>query len=91
MSKVLTADEAAGMTRAQALRALATGEGVPEKDRRIAELMLAGPEIDGLPKRTFVKPLVAAVNVALWQIGAECREQRLAAEADLRELSGGLA
>lgn len=33
------------MSRAEALRVLATAEDVPEKDRRVAELMLAGPEI----------------------------------------------
>lgn len=94
--KVLDADEASGMSRAEALRALATAEGVSEHDRRMAEIMLAGPEIGGadqaiLQTRWPMHSMGQAVHWALLQLGAEARAERENAEADLQVLSGGLA
>jgi hypothetical protein len=83
------------MTRAQALRVLASAEGVSEKDRRTAQLMLAGPEIWSedqhllarRPKRIVMR---AAVAVACAQMPTEAQEQERAAMADLQGLAGGL-
>lgn len=94
--KVLDADEASGMSRAEALRAMATAQGVSENDRRMAEIMLAGPEISSadqavLQARWPMRPMEQAVHWALVQLGAEARAARENAEAELRALSGGLA
>lgn len=88
----ITADKALGMSRAEALRVLATADGVPEKDRRLAELMLAGPDItveDELSARRRTHALMAkAVAIALQQMKAERADERRAAQAEMRELSG---
>lgn len=85
----LTAADAARMSRDEALRTLATADGVPEKDRRIAQLMLAGPEVDGPVGRPRRNLTFVAVHAALTQLSAEVREERALAHADLRELAGG--
>lgn len=88
-ARVVDAADAAEMSREQALRVLATAEGIPEADRRMAQLMLAGPDI-GLADqavRTYGprrKPLFVAVVVALNQLQQDHRE----AVADLRSLGG---
>lgn len=93
--KVLSADEAEGMTRAQALRALATGEGVSARDRRMAEIMLEGPEIGVadqhvLHTRWNMKPIAQAVHWALVDLGQRLRAECKEAQADLQELAGSL-
>lgn len=89
----LSAQEAAEMSRAEALRVLATAEDVPENDRRVAELMLAGPEISFMeaqalrgfrPKRL---PMVAAVRRALAQRAHDIASEREAAKAEVAELA----
>lgn len=68
--KKLHAHEIAAMTREDVLRTLATAEGVPEESRRMAELMLAGPEItpseeDALRGKTMrYNKIAAAVALA---------------------------
>lgn len=91
--KVLSADEAEGMSRAEALRAMATAEGVSERDRRLALIMLEGPEITGADQHVLqtkwpMKGMVQAVYGALMQLGHEVRQERANAQTDLRELAG---
>lgn len=85
---ILDADQAAGMTRAQALATLVTAEDVPEKDRRIAQIMLDGPVIElaeenrllGIrPKRP---PLTVAVAMALHELSADARAERALDQAE---------
>lgn len=86
----LTAERAAEMSRAEALRALATAEGVPAADRRLALIMLEGPEITGPVARPRRQVMAAAVSLALLQYQAEVDDDRAAARAEVRELAGGL-
>lgn len=90
----LSAKEAAEMSRTEALRVLATAEDVPEKQRRIAQLMLDGPEISfteeqGLRRFLSKRPAVAiAVSRALHEIGEKADRALEQARADLRGLTG---
>lgn len=61
-AKVIDAAQASEMSREEALRLLATAEGVPEKDRRLAQLMLAGPEMRGAPAPA-PRPLTLTIAV----------------------------
>lgn len=90
---VVTAEDAAEMTREQALRAMATADGVPERDRRLAQVMLAGPVIAASDERLLATPmrrksLSSAVRGALAQMVVELQGAREEGLADLRELGG---
>lgn len=86
--RVVDADEAAGMSRQEAIRTLAAAGD------RTGMLMLAGPVItdaDAQALRSFrpkLDPMALAVRVALLQLGAEVRDERAAALADVAELAG---
>lgn len=82
----LSAADAASMSRQKALRTMATAEGVPARDRRIAELMLAGPDIDAPVRGPMVKRMVLSVHLALQQYSVEVAEQRAAARGEVLEL-----
>lgn len=89
----LTEKGAAAMSREQALRTMATAAGVPEGDRRMAQIMLAGPEIGSadqalLAKRHRMLPMRASVIVAMDQIEADNRKARNDAQAEMAELAG---
>jgi hypothetical protein len=90
----LSAQEAADMSRAEALRVLATAEDVPEQDRRVAELMLAGPEISfteeqALRRFPSKRPVLdVSVKRALLEYGVAIGREREAAQADIDELMG---
>lgn len=85
---ILTAEEAAGMTRAEALAALASAEDVPEKDRRIAKIMLEGPVIEFAEEQRLLGlrlkrlPLVGAVRSALLELSADARAERALDQAE---------
>lgn len=87
----LTEKDASAMSRQEALRVLSTAEGVPAQDRRMALLMLAGPDITsadmgkGRPRRPV---MAVAVHAALAQLSFEIIEARAADLSDLRELGG---
>lgn len=85
---VVDAEEASGMSRMQAIRTLAAAG-----DRR-AQLMLAGPVMsDGDVQRLRgfrprLDPMALAVRWALAGIAQDIRDERAAAEAEMRELAG---
>lgn len=91
----LTGDQVWGMSRVQALRTMLTGEGVPESDRRIAQIMLEGPELTPFDEHrlTTFKPqrvvMTSAVRAALAQLVTENKDAHDGALEDLRELTGG--
>lgn len=93
MSETLTADQAQEMSRLEALRVLATADGVPEKDRRLAELMLAGPDITDRDERATRRPrhplMAKAVAIAFEQLRAERADEQREVQAEMRELAGG--
>lgn len=90
----LDAQDAAELSRAEALRVLATAEDVPEKDRHTAELMLAGPEISfteeqALRRFPSKRPVLdVAVKRALLEYVAAVAREREAAQAEVDELMG---
>lgn len=86
---ILDAEEAAGMTRAEALAALVSAENVPERDRRIARIMIDGPVIEFAEEQRLLslklkrRPLEMAVRVALYELSADVRAERALDEAEL--------
>jgi hypothetical protein len=90
----LTAEAAREMSRAEALRVMAEGHGVAPSDRRLAHLMLAGPDVTPADEQRlrgfkFRPQLMAgSVHLALREIGAEADWNRKAAEDDIAELGG---
>lgn len=82
------------MSREEALRALATAEDAPEKDRRIAQIMLAGPEISFTDEqrlrsvKTRRNPMAVAVGRAMAQMEREADLEREQAQAEVNELRG---
>lgn len=94
IGEALSVDEALGMSREQALRTLATAEGVPESDRRLALIMLGGQAITPADEqrlrgfRPRAKPMVVAVAFAMRQIDHEAARERIDARGEVLELSG---
>lgn len=86
----LSPEAAQEMSRGEALRTLATAEGVPAHDRRMALIMLAGPEITPADEARAVRPrlpvMAASVGVALQRIGELARQDRQAMRDEFAEL-----
>lgn len=90
----ITEREAGQMSREEALRLLATAEeGVSEKDRHTAQLMLTGPVIDEADERRLArgpkrKPMVMAIRAAFEYMTFEEIREEQAARADASQLGG---
>lgn len=81
--------EAQGMTRAQAIEAMRFSPSA--RDRRMAELLAAGPEIT-LTDESRLRTLRlkrAPVWVGVAQLRYEIAAERIAARGEMAELAGG--
>lgn len=80
MSEV-TAEAAAEMSREEALRALATADGVSEQERRISRVMLEGPTITAADEQRL-RVMPVRHTAASRSVAAAMHHMRVEAQAE---------